>query len=71
MKIDKGTQLISKPGKRDLILATPYLELLNASISEIHGGSGAQPSGDLPPGLCKCGLHQRTLLLLMDTCRPD
>ena len=27
MKIDKGTQLISKPGKRDLVLATPYLEL--------------------------------------------
>jgi hypothetical protein len=36
MKIDKGAQLIGKPRKRDLILAPPRLELLDASISEIH-----------------------------------
>ena len=36
MKIDKGAQLVRKPGKRDLILAAPHLELLDASISEVH-----------------------------------
>ena len=42
MKIDKRAQLVRKPGKRDLILAAPHLELLDASISEVHTCSYAR-----------------------------
>jgi hypothetical protein len=36
MKINKPPQLIGEPGEGNLIIAPPSLQLLNATISEIH-----------------------------------
>ena len=36
MEVDEGTQLISEPGERHLILAPPRLQLLDTPIGEVH-----------------------------------
>ena len=36
MEVDEGTQLISKPGEGDLILAPACLEFFDAPIGEVH-----------------------------------
>jgi hypothetical protein len=70
VEVDEGTQLISEPGERDLILAPPRLQLLDTPIGEVHacflGSARAPRESDGVAHLCECGLHQGSLLLQMD-----
>src|SRR3712207_728003 len=36
VRVDEGLQLVGQPGERDLLLAPPAGQLLDAAVSEVH-----------------------------------